>query len=322
MFGMLVGGLAFAALRGLRYRDFGAIGLAAVSVAALAGYNALAVNTNAFHNKFSFFFPSPDPWVEVTDSSGATRLLSGGWVLEGSDGNSFLQLELPRGGLQATLVASGRLEQGGLSFAKEDATRRRLPVQARVEHPGPFEVRIDVQREEVGGRIFIVGERMPLRATIESLRWTYTAPAAAFAPPGAAPAGGVTRVRNLAERFADWKRFGEGIFDSVDTFFFGHAAPLPREQRTSAHNFYIDFVYNFGALALLPLVGLILYTGRLLWRERRRVVASDSLLALAVVVAFLVFMENSLKVTLRQPYPGIAVYFLWGLLLSRLADKA
>ena len=42
------------------------------------------------------------------------------------------------------------------------------------------------------------------------------------------------------------------------------------------------------------------------------------LLALAAVVLFLVLVESNLKVTLRQPYPGIAAYFLWGLLLARL----
>jgi O-antigen ligase len=127
-------------------------------------------------------------------------------------------------------------------------------------------------------------------------------------------------VRNLAERFSDWKLFGRGIFESPEALIFGHAKPLAREQRTSAHNFYIDFAYNFGSLALAPIFLLIAYTGAMVWRRRREVRASESLVALALIVAFLVLVESSLKVSLRQPYPGTAIYFLWGLLLARLAE--
>jgi hypothetical protein len=30
-------------------------------------------------------------------------------------------------------------------------------------------------------------------------------------------------------------------------------------------------------------------------------------------------LDNNMKVTLRQPYPGVFGFFLWGILLSRLA---
>ncbi len=129
-------------------------------------------------------------------------------------------------------------------------------------------------------------------------------------------------MRNILERFADWRLFGSGLVESPQAFFFGHLKPLPREVRSSAHNFYLDFAYNFGVLALLPLLILIAYTGTLLWRNRGTVHSSESLLMLAGVVIFLVLIESNLKVTLRQPYPGIAVYFLWGLLLARLRAPA
>jgi hypothetical protein len=50
--------------------------------------------------------------------------------------------------------------------------------------------------------------------------------------------------------------------------------------------------------------------------------ASPSLLGLALVVLFILFVDNSLKVGLRQPYPGIISFFLWGVLLSRLSNQA
>ena len=112
------------------------------------------------------------------------------------------------------------------------------------------------------------------------------------------------------------------MIGSFKALLFGHPKPLEREQRSSAHNFYIDFAYSFGVLALLPVLALIAYTATLLWRCRKAVWASESLLALALVVALLVLVESNLKVSLRQPYPGIAIFFLWGLLLARLREPA
>src|SRR4029079_15357621 len=83
-------------------------------------------------------------------------------------------------------------------------------------------------------------------------------------------------IRNVVERFSDWRLFGHGIFESPQALMFGHANPLAREKRTSAHNFYVDFAYNFGVLALFPLLVLISYTAVLLWCRRRALWASDS----------------------------------------------
>lgn len=43
---------------------------------------------------------------------------------------------------------------------------------------------------------------------------------------------------------------------------------------------------------------------------------------LTVIVFYLVVIDSNFKVTLRQPYPGIFAYFMWGLLLSRLRVPA
>ena len=121
---------------------------------------------------------------------------------------------------------------------------------------------------------------------------------------------------NVQERFGDWQLFGNGIFENEKTFLVGHAQPMPREIRSSPHNFYIDIAYTFGFLGLLPIVGLIGYTGYLCWQRRRNL--SESTWWLFAIVAYLVLIDSNFKVTLRQPYPGIFAYFLWGLLLSRL----
>ena len=121
---------------------------------------------------------------------------------------------------------------------------------------------------------------------------------------------------NVIERFADWTFFGRAIIANKTTLLIGHTQPMPREIRSSPHNFYIDIAYTFGLLGLLPIFGLIGYTGYLSWQRRKNL--GESTWWLFAIVAYLVLIDSNFKVTLRQPYPGIFAYFLWGLLLSRI----
>jgi hypothetical protein len=150
-------------------------------------------------------------------------------------------------------------------------------------------------------------------------------------PPSGLPQDVVSRIRepvgaagspvplNVRARLADWTRYARGIMESPWAALFGHAQPFDRAVATSAHNYYLDFIYNFGLLAFLPLLWLIGFTAALLWRAHRTLPSDLPLLGLAVVVAFLIVIDNNFKVTFRQPYPGLFGFFLWGLLISRLA---
>lgn len=121
---------------------------------------------------------------------------------------------------------------------------------------------------------------------------------------------------NIRDRLGDWALFRNGITENARTLVFGHVEPLPRAVKTSAHNWYLDFTYSFGLVSLLPMFGLIAFTAHLVWRRRKSI--SGQTWWLAALVAFLVLVDSNFKVTLRQPYPGIFAYFLWGLLLTRL----
>lgn len=121
---------------------------------------------------------------------------------------------------------------------------------------------------------------------------------------------------NVTERLGDWKLYRNWISESNRTLLLGHVEPPRREVKTSAHNWYLDFVYNFGVVPLLPLLALIGLTTWLVFRYRKTLPGST--LWLAALVAFIVLVDSNFKVTLRQPYPGIFAYFLWGLLLTRL----
>lgn len=127
-------------------------------------------------------------------------------------------------------------------------------------------------------------------------------------------------LTNINDRFYFWKYYFNEATNSVGEFLFGHEKLADRSKYPSAHNYYLDFIYNFGALALLPLLILTWNTFSIIYNNRGKVLHSSSLLGLSGVALFLVFVDNSLKVGLRQPYPGILSFFLWGLLISRLAD--
>lgn len=125
---------------------------------------------------------------------------------------------------------------------------------------------------------------------------------------------------NLEQRLSDWKLFRDGIGESNRTMLLGHVEPLPREVKTSAHNWYLDFVYSFGLVPLVPLLTLMVFTVCLLFRSRKTL--PGQIWWLAALVAFMVLVDSNFKVTLRQPYPGIFAFFIWGLLLTRLRSHA
>lgn len=116
-----------------------------------------------------------------------------------------------------------------------------------------------------------------------------------------------------------WTFYIEGIAGSWASALFGHAQSPARELYPSALNYYLDFVYNFGLLGLLPLVLLALYSLVAVLRRWRAFWASPTDLGLALVVIFMLTLDSAFKVGLRQPYSGVIMFFLWGLLLAQIA---
>jgi O-antigen ligase len=125
---------------------------------------------------------------------------------------------------------------------------------------------------------------------------------------------------NVTHRLGDWKLYRDGISESNRTMLLGHVEPPPREVKTSAHNWYLDFVYNFGLVPLVPLLALMVFTAWLFFRSRKAL--SGQTWWLAALVVFIVLVDSNFKVTLRQPYPGIFAFFIWGLLLTRLRSPS
>ena len=124
---------------------------------------------------------------------------------------------------------------------------------------------------------------------------------------------------NLTERLKHWSFYGKEICSSFREFSVGHSYPPNRQSHPSAYNYYLDVLYNFGFLSLTPLLVLLVYTGWLVYRSGVAL-RKDRFLLAALVAVFVVFViDNSLKVGLRQPYPGIFGFILLGLAQARLS---
>jgi len=134
-------------------------------------------------------------------------------------------------------------------------------------------------------------------------------------------AEGIKTPKNVDERTLYWKYYVGEILSSTKSAVLDHVAPPDRRHYPSAHNYYLDFTFNFGLLALLPLLGLLTVTLVLAYRNWGAIAASPPHLGLASVVVFFDIVDNSLKVGMRQPYPGILTFFLWGLLRTQLTGK-
>ena len=96
---------------------------------------------------------------------------------------------------------------------------------------------------------------------------------------------------------------------------YGHSQSIDRKIASSPHNYYLDLTYNFGILSCLPLILLALFTSIKVWKQR---VNDVSLVWLLGIVLYIVIIDNNLKVTLRQPYPAILTFFLWGIILGSI----
>jgi hypothetical protein len=129
----------------------------------------------------------------------------------------------------------------------------------------------------------------------------------------------IDKFKDVAfETINSWRLYIVSIVDSVESLLWGHVDILDKSHFPSAHNYYLDMVRNFGLIAALPIFGLLGYTVRGAYLARRYLIANSSLLGLLLVLLFLLVIDNSTQVSLRQPYSGVFIFFLWGVFIARL----
>lgn len=136
---------------------------------------------------------------------------------------------------------------------------------------------------------------------------------------GAGTVSMITKVQyGWDQKSAGWDNHLETILKHPQTFLVGHSDISDRGKTASPHNYYLDFIYNFGMVGLLPILALIVFTAYKTGAEYRQVICNSNLLFPLLSIIFLLFIENIFYMGLKQPYPGILSFFLWGIYLSRL----
>jgi hypothetical protein len=244
------------------------------------------------------------------------------WVIQGqapAPDASLIECRSKLASRGDAIVVEGNVRRGGVTVGLIGADSS-LALQRRIDHPGEFQIELHPNEGQYRA---VVTSYLPQGAaidiTIARFAWLPSVTKSPTVVAGDVPET-LARILpfNLVERIGDWMLFGRPIFSSVETFLFGHSRPLSRSVRTSAHNYYIDLAYNLGTVALLPIAGLLFYTLRLVWLRRHEVWLNDRLAWMVAMVLFLLVVDSNFKVTLRQPYPGIFAFFLWGVLLARL----
>jgi hypothetical protein len=123
-------------------------------------------------------------------------------------------------------------------------------------------------------------------------------------------------------RGEQWRFFADEIIASPGAFLLGHQARPERSLHPNAQNYWLDAIYSFGVMAILPLVALLAMTASLAWKRRRALCADPVLLGTGMAAGYLILVESMFHVGLRVPYPGIIAFFILGLLIARLKGEA
>lgn len=105
------------------------------------------------------------------------------------------------------------------------------------------------------------------------------------------------------------------VLENPAIIIFGHAVPMERHELDRSTNYYADLVYNFGLIVVLPLLFLLSYT---VFRFAVSEQKSPVLIGLFLIVLYQITVVGMTKFALKQPYSGIIIFFLWGVLLTML----
>lgn len=126
---------------------------------------------------------------------------------------------------------------------------------------------------------------------------------------------------NLKIRMMYWEYYLKEILNDKRILFLGYYED--NDPQYGPHNYYLDLIYSYGIFSLLPILLLIFYSinlFRLLLCNFKKINSRDRLFCLTLFfcVFFYLFIDNNFKVSLKQPYSGIFIFFLWGLLISKI----
>ena len=130
--------------------------------------------------------------------------------------------------------------------------------------------------------------------------------------------GGKIRRYEIGDVLHAWRGRTHELSRSVPLALAGRTHRSERTVYSNVYNYYLDLAISFGIFSVLPALAMVVVSIYRVLRNSRLVCASPALVGLVVVTIYLVLVVNSVSVGMRQLYPGLVIFFLWGLLLSRL----
>lgn len=118
-------------------------------------------------------------------------------------------------------------------------------------------------------------------------------------------------------RLQSYFLFVEEIFMNIQNFLFGSNIENKLYLKVpGVFNYYFDYIYNFGFISLLPFLYLIYLTFSKTWEIRKIISNNFQNLFLFFSLGYIIFIDSTFGSSLKQPYSGVLIYFIWGLYLS------
>jgi hypothetical protein len=112
------------------------------------------------------------------------------------------------------------------------------------------------------------------------------------------------------------------IISSPYNLLFGSNINNELYKNTSGiYNYYLDFIYNFGLVSLIPLIILMFLTIRKTLVLKNTFILDPQNASKFFILILILFLDSFLKVSLKQPYIGIIIFFIWGIYYSNLNLK-
>lgn len=124
----------------------------------------------------------------------------------------------------------------------------------------------------------------------------------------------------LQQKTIIWSQFIDAVLHSPKIFLLGYSELWDSSLLRITSNYYLAYISGFGMIGTLPLLMLLAYTLSLLYTNRKIIIHNPSLFFPCLTLLFLLLIENSFYVGLRQPYSATLTFFLWGIVLNRLLD--
>lgn len=113
---------------------------------------------------------------------------------------------------------------------------------------------------------------------------------------------------NITQRYKIWSHYYNYFESNPKALITGSDNLSLNKKYQSAHNFFLEGIYRFGILITIPYFFLLIYLIKSFITYRKNFEIRMSLVFLMIYL----FLENSFKISIIQPYSGLISFFMIG----------